>query len=821
MKNEKFVSLKTRFTLFFVVFVVAMFSVVVYTSIQQISDAASITATRLGIPILNRALAFIDGDKFEQLTISLDANDPYYATTQRKLHELKVETQCEYLYTMARYDGNVYKFIIDGDDFQDETFCEIGIEEDVSDYGNNFLRTFDTGETQYAALDIQTSWGWVISTYSPIFNSSGDIVGIVGCDFEAESISEHILFRLGQQFVLILIFVLIGLALYILLLRSVTKQNDLLIEMKLRAEAASRSKSDFLARMSHEIRTPMNAVIGMSELAERDYGQPDALGYIREIKGAGKNLLSIINDILDFSKIEAGNLELNSAPYHSSSLFNDVLSIIRVYMSDKSLELLTEIDPNIPAVLTGDEVRIRQILQNLLSNAVKYTREGSIKLTAFCELTDENSLKLTFKVRDTGIGIKPEDLEKLFSNFARIDQNANKNIEGTGLGLAITRNLCRAMGGDVTVDSVYGEGSTFTAAIMQSFADSAPMGEISASLHTLETQQVRFTAPSARILIVDDIATNLKVMEGLLAPYKLQIDTCLSGEKAIRLARENSYDFIFMDHMMPEMDGVEATAKIRSTDDVVPIIALTANAISGMREMYMTSGFSDYLSKPIEVSKLNDIMGKWIPLEKRKKAEAVIAAPEQSVSFEIEGIETKRGLLMTGGTEARYLEVLELFCRDADKRLEILRNTPDEDNLPIFVTQVHALKSASSNIGAVALSEMAQSLEDAGNSGDTAVIEKNLGAFRETLLSLLAKIRLVLPQEDNNGENPNIDKEALIRLKETIAAKNYKEADKILDAVISAADNTAKKLLSDISEYLLTSEFNAAIEQIDNLLAAF
>ncbi|MDR0935403.1 MAG: response regulator [Oscillospiraceae bacterium] len=819
MKKEKFGSLKVRFTLFFVVFVVAMFSVVIITSVQQINDAATITATRLGVPILNRALVFIDGDKFEQLTKDLDASDPYYVITQRKLHDLKVETQCEYLYTMARYDGNIYKFIVDGDDLLDETFRGIGVEEDVSDYGNNFRRTFDTGETQYAVMDIQTSWGWVISTYSPIFNSSGDVVGIIGCDFEAESISAQVFSRLGQQFVLILIFIAIGVVLYIMLLRSVTKQNALLIEMRLHAEEASRSKSDFLARMSHEIRTPMNAVIGMSELAERDYGNPDALGYIREIKNAGKTLLSIINDILDFSKIEAGNLELNPAPYYTALLFSDVLSIIRVYMSDKPLELLTKIDPNIPAELTGDEVRIRQILQNLLSNAVKYTREGQVELTAFCEFTGENSAKLTFRIKDTGIGIKPADISKLFGDFARIDRSANKNIEGTGLGLAITRNLCRSMGGDVIVESVYGGGSTFTATITQMFDDSAPMGEISGVQLNSETQQVRFTAPSARILIVDDIATNLKVMEGLLAPYKLRIDTCLSGEAAIRLAKENSYDFIFMDHMMPEMDGVEATALIRTTNTVVPVIALTANAISGMREMFLKSGFNDYLSKPIEVGKLGEIMLKWVPLNKREKAEASRALPAQSVDFEIEGIDIKRGLMMTGGTEALFLEVLALFCRDADKRLEILQNSPDADALPLFITQVHALKSASSNIGAVEISEMARRLEEAGNSGDIAAIETLLGDFSETLLNLLAKIRLALPKEENSAENSNIDKDALIRLKEVINAKKYQEADDIFDEIMNAANSAAKRSLTDISDYLLTSEFNKAIEIIDDLLS--
>jgi CheY-like chemotaxis protein len=370
--------------------------------------------------------------------------------------------------------------------------------------------------------------------------------------------------------------------------------------------------------MSHEIRTPMNAVIGMSELADREYGKAEGMQYIAEIKAAGKNLLSIINDILDFSKIEAGSLELNPAPYELGSLLNDALNIIRVYLDDKPIAFETDIATDIPALLIGDETRVRQVLLNVLSNAAKCTREGFVKFIASHERVGSEAVKLSFSIADSGVGIKPEDMDKLFGDFTRFDQKRNTGIEGTGLGLAITRSLCLAMDGDITVASEYGKGSVFTVTLTQAWTDFAPLGEISGKAYArTENAAARFIAPAARLLIADDNVANLKVAEGLLAPYRSRVDTCLSGAEAVRLARETPYDIIFMDHMMPEMDGMEATAAIRALEgdrfQTVPIIALTANAVVGMRETFLQNGFSDYLPKPIELAKLNEMMGKWIP----------------------------------------------------------------------------------------------------------------------------------------------------------------------------------------------------------------
>ena len=390
-------------------------------------------------------------------------------------------------------------------------------------------------------------------------------------------------------------------------LKSLQKTMDSL-------ESTSRYKSEFLARMSHEIRTPMNAILGMSELALRgEHGHERMREYVFTIKRSGSNLLAIINDILDFSKIESGKLEIVPVDYLFASLISDVTNIVKIKVQESGLEFKMSIDNQIPKALFGDEVRVRQVILNILSNAVKYTSEGFVSLTVRGKVVAADKVILTIEVADSGRGIKKEDIERLFEDFVQFDLLGNKGIEGTGLGLAITRNLVSAMGGEISVRSEYGSGSLFTVSL--------PQGISHKEAFDAEKIALILRAPNARVLVVDDVSINRMVAKGLLEAHEIGVDTCQSGQEALDAVQAKEYDLVFMDHMMPDMDGIETTAIIRSLVgerfQTLPIIALTANAITGVEDMFLESGFNDFLSKPIDTQKLSIILAKWIPAEKQ------------------------------------------------------------------------------------------------------------------------------------------------------------------------------------------------------------
>ena len=410
------------------------------------------------------------------------------------------------------------------------------------------------------------------------------------------------------------------------------KLNDELAEANIRLESASEAKSSFLANMSHEIRTPINAVLGMDEMILRECKDDQILEYASDIDSAGHQLLSLVNDILDFSKIESGKMELHPVEYELFSVMNDCYNMIFMRAKRKELEFRIKNDPNIPAFLYGDEVRIRQIIMNLLTNAVKYTKDGSVTLELSFSNIDEENINLIISVKDTGIGISEENQKYLFDSFKRLDEKSNRNIEGTGLGLSITKRFTEMMGGQIGVNSVLYEGSEFTVTIPQKVADKNTIGNFDERLNKRNAKgdaakeeksvekREKFTAPKARILVVDDVKMNLNVVRLLLKNTEIQVDLASSGDECLKHTLVKRYDLILMDHMMPIMDGIEALHKLRGQVDGLnvstPVVALTANALVGAQEMYLNEGFVAYLSKPVKSSDLEDCLLKYLPENK-------------------------------------------------------------------------------------------------------------------------------------------------------------------------------------------------------------
>ena len=389
------------------------------------------------------------------------------------------------------------------------------------------------------------------------------------------------------------------------------------------ADTANRSKSIFLANMSHEIRTPINAILGFDEMILRESNEAATKEYAANIKNSGQTLLSLVNGILDFSKIESGKIEIVPVKYDISILINDMLDTIAFRAMEKNLEIRYDIDSNIPSILYGDDIRIREIFTNLLTNAVKYTEKGSITLTVRIVSSKGRSAMIHVSVKDTGIGIKDEDREHLWESFRRLDEKHNRGIEGTGLGLSITHKYIELMGGELTLESTYGEGSEFWFEIEQGIVDPEPIGDfekIRKNYHRqVDVYKEGFEAPDAHILVVDDVPLNLVVIKGLLKNSGINIDTAESGAEGIEKMKSEHYDIVFLDHMMPEMDGIETLSQIKADPDIdsysIPIVALTANAISGAEKMYRDSGFTDYLTKPIDPAKLEKMILNYLPQE--------------------------------------------------------------------------------------------------------------------------------------------------------------------------------------------------------------
>lgn len=708
------------------------------------------------------------------------------------------------------------------------------------------------------------------------------------------------------------------------------------------AVLSSKAKSNFLANMSHEIRTPMNAISGMTDIILRETDKTEVGEYAHNIKRACDSLLAIINDVLDISKIESGKLDIVEGEYELSSILNDVINIANARLELKSLMFVTDFQHDLPDKLIGDEVRVKQVMVNILNNAIKFTHEGHVKLDVSGKYGD-GELELCIKISDTGTGIAPEDLEKLFIEFERVNTTKNRTIEGTGLGLAISKRLCEMMEGTITVESTEGEGSTFSIIVKQKYNEYTPLAKVEETKSVLifeardvyrnsmelaceqlkvpnvccslqselnealnekkfdyvftscmylskveemieklkltskivlladtaeikakydftsivlpanslaisnvlngktfkntdEADFINFIAPSCHILVVDDNLVNLKVAKGLMKPYQFEISTAENGKIAVEMIKENKYDMVFMDHMMPIMDGIDATIAVRALEDeyfkTLPIVALTANAIIGTREMFIKEGMNDFLAKPIKLTTLHEILAKWLPKEKQIQGADEAENPQETAqisekSITIHCVDTALGVQRVGGDFDTYIDILDMYYKDGVKRASSIQSLFKEKQLKDYKIEVHALKSASASIGAVGLSERARALEEAATQEDWVFIDHNTGEFLDDFNIILENIRNALKpfshEEDHSGKEmgePAMFADTLAKLEEALDIVDITECDNLIQQLFEFNWNQEQLgQISQIKDFIAGYEYDEAVELIQQILA--
>lgn len=605
-------------------------------------------------------------------------------------------------------------------------------------------------------------------------------------------------------------------------------------EEKQQALSASAAKGRFLANMSHEIRTPINAVLGMDAMILRESREAQIRKYALDIQNAGQTLLALINDILDLSKIESGKLEIIPAEYDFSSLIHDIMNMITVKAEDKGLNVQLSIDEELPSRLWGDDVRIRQVLVNLLNNAVKYTEQGKVTLTVE-GILQEREIVLTFSVEDTGIGIRKEDLAKLFAEFERIEEQRNRHIEGTGLGMSITTQLLMLMDSRLQVESEYGKGSRFYFTLRQGIVDDEPIGDLEKRIQEQATQytyHVSFTAPDAHILVVDDNAVNRRVFISLLKETKIRIDEAAGGMECLEMVRRKQYDMIFLDHMMPDLDGIETLHQMMEWEDypckATPVVSLTANAVSGARERYLEEGFYHFLSKPVNPEKLEKMIRETLPEDKIILEERIL--PEDSNNRKeagepeelpvIDGIDWEYALLHCKET-GLLMDTVHDFYQFADTEyeslkqfFEMLRDAGTREQsmqaMEQYRIKVHSMKSSAAMIGAVSLAGIARLLEYAARDQKKERIIRVTPSFLEEWLEMKQRLAPLVKEAAAKQEEQKTQADASMT----------GEYLRLLQEAMEDMDiDTADEIIVQMKRFYYPQEFMSYIEELEQAVA--